>query len=83
MELVLCSCVGRFFFSWNQGQSCCGSSRIFVQSGIYDAFLGRLTEKARDLRLGDPFVEGYYMGPQVSKDHFDVGRYGSWRFETQ
>ena len=63
------------WFSWNHGQSCCAGSRIFVQSGIYDEFLKRFTEKAKSLKLDDPFAEGSYQGPQVSKAQFDVGLY--------
>ncbi|KAI0245622.1 aldehyde dehydrogenase [Lactifluus subvellereus] len=56
---------------WNHGQNCCAGSRIFVQSGIYDEFLKRFTEKAKSLKLGDPFAEGSYQGPQISKTQFD------------
>ncbi|KAA1476364.1 aldehyde dehydrogenase [Dentipellis sp. KUC8613] len=56
---------------WNHGQACCAGSRIFVQSGIYDEFLKRFTEKAGSLRLGDPFATDSYQGPQVSQIQYD------------
>jgi len=56
---------------WNHGQACCAGSRIFVQSGIYDAFLAKFTEKAKSLKLGDPFGHDSYQGPQVSQGQYD------------
>ncbi|KAI0059883.1 aldehyde dehydrogenase [Artomyces pyxidatus] len=56
---------------WNHGQACCAGSRIFVQSGIYDKFLKAFTEKTLSLKLGDPFAEDSYQGPQVSKIQYD------------
>ncbi|KZT24318.1 aldehyde dehydrogenase [Neolentinus lepideus HHB14362 ss-1] len=56
---------------WNHGQACCAGSRIFVQEGIYDEFLKRFTEKARSLKIGDPFEPGAYQGPQVSQIQYD------------
>lgn len=36
----------------NAGQTCTGVERIYVVDGVYDAFLGKLTDKAKDLRPG-------------------------------
>ncbi|KAK1226221.1 hypothetical protein PQX77_010803 [Marasmius sp. AFHP31] len=55
-----------FGIFWNHGQACIAGSRIFVQSGIYDQFLEKFTEKTKTIKLGDPFVSGTYQGPQVS-----------------
>ncbi|KAL0576418.1 hypothetical protein V5O48_005554 [Marasmius crinis-equi] len=56
---------------WNHGQACCAGTRIFVQSGIYDEFLKRFTEKSKAIKLGDPFEEGVDQGPQVSQIQYD------------
>ncbi|KAF8472252.1 aldehyde dehydrogenase domain-containing protein [Russula ochroleuca] len=56
---------------FNHGQCCCASSRIFVQSGIYDEFLKRFTAKSQTLKLGDPFGSDSHQGPQVSQIQFD------------
>jgi aldehyde dehydrogenase (NAD+) len=56
---------------WNHGQTCCAGSRIYVQAGIYDKFLEKFTEKAKSIRLGDPFEQGVDQGPQVSQIQFD------------
>lgn len=56
---------------WNHGQTCCAGSRIYVQSGIYDKFLEKFTEKAKSIKIGDPFDENVDQGPQVSEPQFD------------
>ncbi|KIK56531.1 hypothetical protein GYMLUDRAFT_247783 [Collybiopsis luxurians FD-317 M1] len=54
---------GIFF---NQGQVCFAGSRIYVQSGIYDEFLAKFTERTKMNKLGDPFSADVYQGPQIS-----------------
>ena len=72
------SCVSRanqaelIWCSSNNGQKCIAGSRIFVQSGIYDEFLAKLTESAKAIKLGDPFDIDTAQGPVVSQIHFDV-----------
>lgn len=56
---------------WNHGQTCCAGSRIFVQESIYDEFVKRFTAKTKELKLGDPFANDSYQGPQVSQIQFD------------
>ncbi|CAA7262407.1 unnamed protein product [Cyclocybe aegerita] len=56
---------------WNHGQACCAGSRIFVQEAIYDEFLKRFTQKAREIRVGDPFDNDTDQGPQVSQIQYD------------
>jgi len=56
---------------WNHGQACCAGSRVFVQEGIHDKFLEKLTAKARSIKLGDPFADGIDQGPQVSQLQYD------------
>ncbi|KNZ77661.1 Aldehyde dehydrogenase [Termitomyces sp. J132] len=53
--------------------SCAAGSRIFVQKGIYDKFLGRFTAIENNLAAttGDPFVIGMQHGPQTSQVEFD------------
>lgn len=51
----------------NQGQNCCAGSRTFVQAGIYDKFVQKAVEKAKNRKVGDPWADGTEQGPQVSK----------------
>jgi aldehyde dehydrogenase (NAD+) len=43
-----------------------------VQETIYDQFMEKFTAKIKTLKLGDPFAEDSYQGPQVSQQQFDV-----------
>ena len=61
------SSLGVFF---NQGQCCCAGTRIFVQENIYDEFVERSVEKAKKIRLGDPFDDHTDQGPQVAPQLF-------------
>ena len=45
------------------GQMCTAGSRLLVQNSIREAFTARLTEMARNLRLGDPFSADTQIGP--------------------
>ncbi|KAK7457119.1 hypothetical protein VKT23_010419 [Stygiomarasmius scandens] len=56
---------------WNHGQCCCAGTRIFVQSGIYDEFLKKFTEKSKAIKVGDPFAPDTNQGPQVSQIQYD------------
>lgn len=60
--------LGIFF---NAGQVCCAGSRIFVQEGIYDAFLEKFSQRAKQGKLGDPYQVDTTQGPQVSKAQYD------------
>ncbi|WP_309084132.1 betaine-aldehyde dehydrogenase [Chelativorans sp.] len=55
--------LGNFYSS---GQICSNGTRVFVQKEIYDRFLGRLTERTRAIRLGDPLDPETHLGPLVS-----------------
>ncbi len=63
---------GAFFaLFFNQGQCCCAGSRLFVEEKIHDDFVGRLVNKAKKRRVGDPFDRATEQGPQVSQEQFD------------
>ena len=63
---------GAFFaLFFNQGQCCCAGSRLFVEEKIHDEFVGKLVEKAKNRRVGDPFDSKTEQGPQVSREQFD------------
>ncbi|MBB5220975.1 betaine-aldehyde dehydrogenase [Amaricoccus macauensis] len=55
--------LGNFY---SAGQVCSNATRVFVQRGVYDAFLTRVAERAERIVLGDPFDEGVTMGPLIS-----------------
>jgi len=55
------------FFS--TGQVCSNGTRVFVQRGVYEAFLDGLAERVAGLRVGDPFDPETVIGPLVSREH--------------
>jgi aldehyde dehydrogenase (NAD+) len=50
------------------GQSCSLGSRLFVQRPIYDAFVERVAERAKRIRIGMPLDEATHIGPQTSAE---------------
>ena len=59
---------GIFF---NQGQSCVAGSRVYVEEKIYDEFVARSAERARERKVGDPLDMKTEQGPQVDQAQFD------------
>lgn len=55
----------------NAGQMCWAGSRLIVQRSVEEAFLGKLVELARKLKLGPGYEPGVDMGPVVSKEQMD------------
>lgn len=53
----------------NQGQVCLCGSRVLVEAGVFDEFVGRLVEGAKRLRMGDPLDEETEQGALVSAGH--------------
>jgi succinate-semialdehyde dehydrogenase/glutarate-semialdehyde dehydrogenase len=49
----------------NAGQTCVCANRLYVQDGVYDAFVARLTEKARSIKVGNGFEPGVTQGPLI------------------
>ncbi|KAI1460638.1 aldehyde dehydrogenase [Annulohypoxylon moriforme] len=54
------------------GQMCFANSRVFVQEGVYEAFLAKFKEQVSHVSvLGDPFEQTTYQGPQVSRVQYE------------
>ena len=51
----------------NNGQTCVCANRIYVQSGVYDAFAEKLVTAVSKLRVGDGLEEGTDLGPLISE----------------
>ncbi len=47
------------------GQRCTATSRLILQKGIHDNFLGMLVDKAKALKLGDGRKSGTDVGPMI------------------
>ena len=52
----------------NNGQTCVCANRIYVQSGVYDAFAKKLAEALSKMKIGDGLEEGVALGPLINQD---------------
>ncbi len=50
----------------NNGQTCVCANRIYVQSGVYDAFAAKFAAAVSKLKLGDGLLDGVDTGPLVN-----------------
>ena len=51
----------------NNGQTCVCANRLYIQSGIYDAFADKLAERVKQLKVGDGFEADVAAGPLISE----------------
>ncbi len=49
------------------GQSCVAGSRLLLHESIKDEVLSRVTDKARQIRIGDPLDDASQMGPLATE----------------
>ena len=49
----------------NTGQTCVCANRILVQSGVYDAFAAKLSDKVGTLKVGFGLEDGVSQGPLI------------------
>jgi 5-carboxymethyl-2-hydroxymuconic-semialdehyde dehydrogenase len=63
------------------GERCTSSSRLLVQSSIYERFVDRVAERARRLKVGHPLDPATEVGPLIHQRHlskvlsyFDMAR---------
>jgi acyl-CoA reductase-like NAD-dependent aldehyde dehydrogenase len=49
------------------GQGCVNGTRLLVQRGIYDQYLGMLSAMAGHIQVGDPLDQATTMGPVISE----------------
>ncbi|KJZ71553.1 Putative succinate-semialdehyde dehydrogenase [Hirsutella minnesotensis 3608] len=63
LDLAVSGAVASKFRS--SGQTCVCANRIYVQSGIYDAFVTKFTEKVAAFKVGNGFDEKTTHGPLI------------------
>lgn len=57
---------GVFF---NQGECCCGTTRLLIEDSIADQFLEELVKRAKQLKVGYPLDEDADVGAMIHQDH--------------
>ncbi|TWD50689.1 succinate-semialdehyde dehydrogenase/glutarate-semialdehyde dehydrogenase [Agrobacterium vitis] len=50
----------------NNGQTCVCANRLYIQSGVYDAFSEKLAQKVAAMKVGDGFEAGVNAGPLIT-----------------
>lgn len=50
------------------GQRCVSAGRILIERNIYNKFCDAFADVAKTLKVGDPYNEGVYFGPLISKE---------------
>ena len=49
----------------NAGQTCVCANRLYVQNGVYDAFIAKLAAKTKSIKVGNGFEPGVSQGPLI------------------
>ena len=49
----------------NAGQTCVCANRLYVQDGVYDAFVKKLTARVKAMKVGNGFDDGVTIGPLI------------------
>jgi aldehyde dehydrogenase (NAD+) len=70
MEAALRGAMTGIFY--NKGEVCAAGSRLFLEEKIHDDFMGKLTERVKGLKVGDPMDKATRMGPVVSRQQMDT-----------
>lgn len=55
----------------NQGQICTATSRILVQEDVYKEYIERFKQICQENKVGDPFSDDTFQGPQITKTQYD------------
>lgn len=58
----------------NCGQACNCAERVYIQSGVYDEFIEKLTDRFKNAKVGLPNDDGIDIGPMINKkqvEHVD------------
>ena len=53
------------------GQRCTAGSRLLVQRPLYELIVSTIAERARNIRVGDPFDPRTELGPLISPEHHE------------
>ena len=62
---------GAMLANWySSGQVCSNGTRVFVHDSIVDAFVDRLVERTKKLRIGDPTVVTTDIGPMCHLEQY-------------
>lgn len=55
----------------NAGQTCVCANRLYAQAGVYDAFVAKLAERVKQMKVGNGFDAGVTQGPLIDAQALD------------
>jgi aldehyde dehydrogenase (NAD+) len=55
----------------NKGEVCSAGSRLLIHESVADQFLDKLINRAKNMRVGDPFDPSSEMGSQISEQQME------------
>jgi len=55
----------------SNGQSCIAGSRLIVEANVLDKFVGKLIDRVKDFRIGDPMSDATDVGPLANAPQFE------------
>ena len=55
----------------NMGQTCVCANRIYVQSGVYDAFAEKFAARVKAMKVGNGLEDGVLQGPMINPGAID------------
>jgi aldehyde dehydrogenase (NAD+) len=70
MEAALRGALTGIFY--NKGEVCAAGSRLLVEQRVHDEFVGKLVDRVKGLKVGDPLDKATRMGPVVSAQQLDT-----------
>ncbi len=60
--------LGNFY---SAGEVCSNGTRVYVQRGVYDAFMRKLVERVGRMKIGDPLDPETHVGALISEAHMN------------
>ncbi|HWI74048.1 MAG TPA: 5-carboxymethyl-2-hydroxymuconate semialdehyde dehydrogenase [Baekduia sp.] len=69
LELCVDAAIAQIFTM--NGQRCTAGSRLLVQESVYERVVEAVAERARHIRVGDPFDPGTELGPLIRPEHHE------------
>lgn len=70
MEMAVDGALYAIFY--HQGQCCEAGTRLLLPRSMADDFIGRMVEKVRKMKIGDPMQNSTDIGPVISKNQRDI-----------
>lgn len=65
LDIALLSCL--FGATGTAGQRCTSTRRLIIHESVYDAFISKLTNAYKQLKIGDPLNPANHVGPLIDK----------------